>query len=512
MKKASSSTQTYSTLNQIYSLKEITNAAFGLTSPQPNAFANLQNYVTQVIQTTLTTDQGSVGPNDGNYLGSTAENTEWTIGWGPVIYSFNSDAPEVVTDNVMAVYYNASHNAYVISIAGTNAVSTYDWMDEDFAVYSMVPWTNFSKPPAGVTPPSPPAYISQGAATGFNVLLNIMTSNGQSLVDYLTSIDTTPGATLYVTGHSLGASLATLMGLYLVEQGSTWNASGVFSAVSVLPTASATPGDSVFAAYFNQIATTPPEGAITSFSYSHIFNQIDAVPNAWYMPESAPALPPVAAPDVYIPCMANLPFLYNNFPLNPPTATTPPDSIISSLVIASVGVSGAMSFLNPDIPTMSYTPVALGTTGNVSSNSFIAQYVPTSTAIGTIPLLNELSNFFNLLLPIACFDYSSWPAFANPQYVENLIDFGNYLIQIMYQHGTPYFENAFIQTSAFMNEFYAIQATIPNPGVTGSMTPAGVQEQIARKVIKKHFGNLDLTNLKAAIQNKKAMELAGQTS
>ena len=128
----------YSQEQQIHSLSLLSNAAFGHTFPNSST---LQAFVEKVVSDTLndSTIQG--------YIGS-----DWTVVWGPIVYSHNATAASLVADNTMILFYSPGQNLFVVAIAGTNIDSVYGWLQEDFAVNSLVTWQSVVG--TGVTVPS----------------------------------------------------------------------------------------------------------------------------------------------------------------------------------------------------------------------------------------------------------------------------------------------------------------------------------------------------------------------
>jgi len=172
----------------------------------------------------------------------------------------------------MMLSYKSERDQYILSIAGTNGISWYGWLVEDFNTIKTELWSKLVPTTTATT-----AKISEGTYIGMNVLLNEMVSQysgGINIVDFLTShmASAPAGATLAVTGHSLGGALSPTMATYLKETQSDWDPAGVITAISTYPTAGPTPGDGAFASHIET-----EMGA----NYFAAYNKIDMVPHAW---------------------------------------------------------------------------------------------------------------------------------------------------------------------------------------------------------------------------------------
>jgi hypothetical protein len=195
--------------------------------------------------------------------------TNWTIVWGPALFSFPINLEGRHIDNVVYVARNGTTNDYVIGIAGTDPTSLADWVLEDFLVATTVPWfleIGFDPRP----------NISLGTFNGLTILLNIsppctpLPGTGQKLMTFLGTI-AKQQVNIYTTGHSLGGALAPTLTLALDDMRLLWDP---FGKATFYPFAFAgpTPGDAAFAAYFNQKF---PQGL------QRVWNAIDIVPHAW---------------------------------------------------------------------------------------------------------------------------------------------------------------------------------------------------------------------------------------
>ncbi|MEJ2087426.1 MAG: lipase family protein [Gammaproteobacteria bacterium] len=191
---------------------------------------------------------------------------KYQLVWGPATFKF----PEsLYDDNMMyVVARTASPSELVVVIRGTNAVALDNWLREDFAVSSQVDWPYQHGP---LVP-----KLSHGTHVGLTALQTITARSalsGQplSVREFLSErIGQGSLSAITVVGHSLGGALASALGLWLKETEAAWGGAGV--PISVTTLAAATPGDTVFADYYERIL-----GAATD----RLFNPYDIVPLAW---------------------------------------------------------------------------------------------------------------------------------------------------------------------------------------------------------------------------------------
>ncbi|WP_439415887.1 lipase family protein [Larkinella sp. GY13] len=198
------------------------------------------------------------------YLG-----TDWQVVWGPAISNSirkatTSKVDSFVTDNTMYVARSTDpatgKRLYVVSIAGTNAVSRKGALSEDFNVINEKAWQTPNK-----------GKISAGSALGFTIL-NTMTDpvTGKTLLQFLSTLSDDEPTEVAFTGHSLGGALSPLMALNYIEWKQQMGSPAI--QVSVYPIAGPTPGDREFALY---AAGQFGEG------YHSVINANDIVPHAW---------------------------------------------------------------------------------------------------------------------------------------------------------------------------------------------------------------------------------------
>lgn len=193
-------------------------------------------------------------PSDiGSYLANPryATNGEWRLVWGPV----------ATTGNLMYVVKWAHDNIYAVVIRGTVisfSLGTLVDAYEDLDVGTQVPWRY---------PSVPGALVANGALYGMRVLTSML-SRGQNLYEFIASIYT--GGWLYVTGHSLGGCLSTVLAPWLLYQFSYMNPQ-LFVVTNTF--AAPTAGNQAFADWYTNQAFRG-----RSWRY---YNSIDLIPMLW---------------------------------------------------------------------------------------------------------------------------------------------------------------------------------------------------------------------------------------
>ncbi|MBB5885754.1 hypothetical protein DYQ93_04710 [Xanthomonas sp. LMG 8992] len=211
----------------------------------------------------------------------------WELVWGPQVWQAETSDR---SDNAMFVAKasnvgDLAGDVYVVAIAATNPLSSYDWMMEDFDVASVVDFATYdptaSTPPVALMNPTEKStVISMGTALGVWHLLNMVSppsgvSPGVTLDAYLKKVASS-GASVIFAGHSLGGALSPTM--------ATWFKSthrlDACKAVYCYPTAGATPGNAAFAGLCK--STLPPTAGNTYQVWNRdLWNSYDVVPHAW---------------------------------------------------------------------------------------------------------------------------------------------------------------------------------------------------------------------------------------
>ncbi|HLP89096.1 MAG TPA: hypothetical protein VK184_10970 [Nostocaceae cyanobacterium] len=198
----------------------------------------------------------------------------WEIAWGPSVFQVPDST---FADHVMYVAVNDA-NTYVVAIAGTNPKSDYDW-HLDLNVKETVSWH------PSTDPNDPDLKISKGTHDGVSNLLNMKDGAGQTLVDFFKQIPNPSAATIIFTGHSLGGALSPTLALKLMNPYNEFGLNkSAWKAVYSYPIAGPTPGDNNFANFFSEVFPITPVGTEVWETWNAlIWNNIDMVPNAWYL-------------------------------------------------------------------------------------------------------------------------------------------------------------------------------------------------------------------------------------
>ncbi|MFO0591167.1 MAG: hypothetical protein U0441_26715 [Polyangiaceae bacterium] len=380
---------TYSTTQIIHSFSFSVNSAGSLSfdNSSGEGFSTMQAYVTKVADGVLAdpTIQGLIG-------------SDWQLVWGPVVFSNDTSGASVVADNTMACYYSPSNNLLVIPVAGTNPSSMFDWLSEDFSVRSLVSWSSITGAGSG--------NVSQGTATGLQILLAMKDGSGNTLPEALNAFlksSSLTNATVAVAGHSLGGALSPALALYLHDKRSTWDPTGT-TAISASPTAGPTPGDSGFASYYEGIISA---GGV---SYSSLYNNQDVVPLAW-----APG------------DLATIPSIYDAN-ITPVSGAVPAD-LLTGAVASGLQINAAAA------GSFSSNPYAQVSTGR----SALTGAFSTTTDTGAKFILSAVTT-------------SLTGTFATYQpYVENL---GRFAAQAIYQHTSAY--PSLLGIGSFVSEYQSI--------------------------------------------------------
>ncbi len=178
----------------------------------------------------------------------------WKLAWGPGISPGRGNMMYVAVDTTSDTIY------FAIAVRGT------DWNFPSNIEEDMEVWT-LEKYPYGGTADS----VAEGSLRGLDTLL--MTRDpvppGMTFHQFLTSIPQGP-LKMFITGHSLGGALATLVTAWFVDNGFT----GKF-ALETYTFAAPTVGNDAFATRYNSIL-------LAANAQSHrVVNSKDLVPYGW---------------------------------------------------------------------------------------------------------------------------------------------------------------------------------------------------------------------------------------
>lgn len=215
---------------------------------------------------------------------------EWKTVWGPVVYKSPKELLNV-SSNAMYVAVNKDKSQYVVAVSGTNGISSFGWLTEDFKIGNMKKWKH-----ADIK--GKELQISEGTNIGLDILLNDMKSNGQTILQFLKSISNNT-AEVVTTGHSLGGALSAVLALAFHDTQSQWNYNNNLR-ISCLTSAGATPGNTDFSNYYNDVLGT---------NTIRVWNRLDIVPHAWQI-DMLQAIPSIYFPyrnsGKLIPILTNL--------------------------------------------------------------------------------------------------------------------------------------------------------------------------------------------------------------
>jgi hypothetical protein len=195
-------------------------------------------------------------------LGQSPQYKDWQIVWGPGLAADRG--------NMMYIAGNRATGQYAVAVRGTDWSFWLDWV-EDFG--SLLPLIGF---PYVVPPATGDIRIAAGTSFGLSELIQMRGSENTPDADADTAeafLRALPaGSEVYVTGHSLGGCLASVVAAWLasVYGGSARLKAYTFAAPSA--------GNQGFADYYNRLFTDPKTDQSTAY---RVFNSLDSVPNAW---------------------------------------------------------------------------------------------------------------------------------------------------------------------------------------------------------------------------------------
>lgn len=194
---------------------------------------------------------------------------KWKLAWGPGISPSGGNMMYVAVDSTADTIY------YSIAVRGT------DWDFPSNIVEDMEVWKLDKYPYSGGVNDS----VAAGSLDGLDTLL-ATTDNGKTLAMFLNEIQGSK-LKMYITGHSLGGAMATMMSAWFADNGYA----GKF-ALETYTFAAPTVGNAAFVDHYNSkmLSVNAP---------SHrVFNSKDFVPFGWagldqIIPEQIPTFVPV---------------------------------------------------------------------------------------------------------------------------------------------------------------------------------------------------------------------------
>jgi hypothetical protein len=196
----------------------------------------------------------------------------WRVVWGPGLSGDRA--------NMLYVAGERSGSQFAVAIRGTDWSFWLNWIQNFASLLPLVPFTY-------VLPsiPSGNPQIAAGTNVGLRLLLATEASTlDGAQVDVATFLrGSGDQAEIFVTGHSLGGCLASVLAPSLAQQ------LGTATNFKVYTFAAPTAGNRDFASYYNRLFTNAA-GASTAF---RVFNDLDIVPDSW---ASLPAIAELYTP------------------------------------------------------------------------------------------------------------------------------------------------------------------------------------------------------------------------
>jgi hypothetical protein len=196
--------------------------------------------------------------------GTTLSSTGLSVVWGPDELK-NWDG---VSYSRAFIAGDAATGEYFVVIRGTNFESLSSWLKQDFDLATACPLGMLTGAAKSVPPD---ALIAQGTFNAMADLLRLRDPHtGTSLVEFAAALKP---RYLYVTGHSLGGTLAPVLFAYL---SAALYGDGPPGIMALWSFAGLTPGGSGFNSYFNSLLPNS-QGFLW-----RIHNSLDAAPLCWW--------------------------------------------------------------------------------------------------------------------------------------------------------------------------------------------------------------------------------------
>ena len=199
--------------------------------------------------------------------------SNWKVVWGPH-YTLDGPFPPQVSNVMFVAQQLDGHGSplpvYVVAMAGTNALSTYDAQTEDLDI-DPTEWKRSGNAPSQM-------QVTTGDMDGLTRLLG-MQWPFQDIRSYLGTLKEKETLTLWFTGHSLGGALSPMLMLALMDQDSLLDTKdthlSLWQQVNLLATAGPSIGNPAFLEHFNSVFSAGNAKA------TFVWNAKDVVPHAW---------------------------------------------------------------------------------------------------------------------------------------------------------------------------------------------------------------------------------------
>jgi Lipase (class 3) len=186
--------------------------------------------------------------------------TRWRVVWGPGLSGDRA--------NMLYAAGEPSGNQIAVAVRGTDWSFWLNWLENFASLLPLVPFTYVVPSVASGNP-----QIAVGTNIGLQLLLETEASTlAGDEVDLATFLRGSGSQVeIFVTGHSLGGCLASVLAPSLAQQLGTANNFKVYTFAA--PSA----GNQDFASYYNRLFT---EDAAASTAF-RVFNDQDIVPESW---------------------------------------------------------------------------------------------------------------------------------------------------------------------------------------------------------------------------------------